>query len=185
MGVAQAGKEFVQRVEGNPDAVQGERRGLDAAFVQRDEGGLGDGKDVAVTIGGLAVGEPRDKVIDPRENPGVTGGGVKVAEGGEIVAERVTADVARLPAAIAFGDRREAGLGAERCEQAVGIDGFEVARMNVLPLLERAIEQAHGGEGQGIRDAGNATEPSGVDDGELGHGREEWDGWRSAWAGWR
>jgi hypothetical protein len=140
IGVAEAGEEFVERVEGNPDAVEGKGRGVDAAGAEGGECGFVHGKNVAVGVGGLAGGEFRDDVVDFRPYPLRGDGGVEMGESGKVVAEGVAGDVAGFPAAIARGAGREAGLQTIGREEAVGIEGFEVTPVDVLAFLERAVE---------------------------------------------
>ncbi len=169
MGVAQAGEELVQGVEGHPHAVEREGRGVHAPLAQGGEGGLVNRQHVAVGVGGLAGGELGDDVIDARAYPVLPDDCVQVAEGGEVMAERVAGDVARFPAAVAPGEGREAGPGAKRREQAVGLDGGEVAGMEILPLPQRSVEEPDGRAREGLGRARGATKRCGIDDESPGH----------------
>jgi hypothetical protein len=48
-----------------------------------------------------------------------------------------------LPVAVGLGDRRQAGLAAQGCEEPVGVEGQQVVESGGLRVQERAGEKAY------------------------------------------
>lgn len=148
--VAQPGEDFVMCVEGNPDSIQRELRGVDSAITQLFKRLLADRQHIPVAIcflGSLRV-QPRCSqsaraLVHPRccrtENSPQKGS----------ARARVAADVSLLPAAVSLCLWRKTRLQAKGRQQSVRFNHEQIARMNVLAFLENpAIDESDLGKGK-------------------------------------
>ena len=143
--VAQAGEGLVQVVPRHPAPVDGEAVDLELAARDLAPGGLavGDAAEVAVAMGELALAELAQHLDEPAMHLRVAGGRRHHRQRRHVVPAHVTVQAAALPVAVGRLGLRQAGLAPEGREQPVRIERHQVALVDVLRRLQRAVEQPH------------------------------------------